>query len=578
MKRLWSRLSLTGKILSIIVLTTLLATVTIIPAIFLTIRDGMLKQQREQLTGIRNLVEGLLEENRRAIRNYAVLFATDRDVRDNLFYHTELAGEREHPLRAVEQIAEAFDVGYVELCDRQGRVVANTEYPALYDVDRSADPLVRAALAGRTVEGIHYGDDGFRITAVTPVDYEPGRRIGTLSTGVRMDGAFVENLKNLSRAELAVLDAEGRVRASTLDEAPAPTGGAGAVVISGRRYLLMRLPLQNADAEPLGQLLIMTPDTLPIVIRRAHLTVTAILALITLVSVGATVLIVRRLLAPVGQLRDGAARIGRGDFSRRIPVTSRDEIGGLAEVFNQMADDLERLRAVEEKLRHSERLASLGRFTAGIAHELNNPVANILGLVKLVRKDLGAGHPSAEDLEMVIREATRCGEIVRDLLLYSRPEPGDREELDVNDLVRETLAALESTLERHGVRARTELAGGLPPLRLNRTQMEQALRNLIVNAAQASRPGETVRIGTAMEDDRLRIRVADEGEGIAPGDLDKIFYPFFTTKEPGTGTGLGLAVTYGIVQSHGGEIRVESTPGEGTRFDVLLPAKRHDDA
>jgi len=575
MKRLWNRFSLNKKIILIIVLTTFAATVTVIPAIFFTIRDGMLRQQQEYLTGIKNLVEGLLNDKHRAIRNYAVLFSTDKEVKDNLYYHTELAGERIHPLNAIRHLVESFDVRFIELCNSEGRLVANTEEPDMYDLDRSGDPLVRLALDGNVATGIERKEKGFVLLAVSPIYYDQNQLIGTISTGVIMDDTFTERIRMLSGVELAIVDGNGDIAASTihsLEHGALIKNGGDAVEISGKRYLLIRLPLNDRNGREIGNVVIMTEDRLPAIIRKAHLTVTLILSVISLVSISATVLILRRVLSPVRRLKEGARKIGNGDFAHRIEVSSKDEIGSLSEVFNSMAENLQKMKEMEERLRHSERLASIGRFTAGIAHEINNPIANIIGLLKIARRDIRDEDPVSEDLDIVIKEATRCGAIVRDLLLYSRQSPPQKERVRINGLVEGAMKSVFPALNGREISFRRELDPSDPVIDADPLQLEQVFRNILTNAVQSIDGSGDIIVKTCIEGDgRISVSITDTGCGIREEDRGRIFYPFFTTKRTGEGTGLGLTVSYGIIQGHGGDISVESVEGEGSTFRITLP-------
>lgn len=571
----WQRLSLNRKIVAIIVLTTFTATVTIVPAIFLTIRKGMIRQQQTYLTGIKNLVDGLLRDNHRAVRNYAVLFSKDRAVKDNLFYHTELAGERVHPLRAIKHLVEAFEVEFIELTDRKGVVVANTSEPSLYDTDRSQDPFIRDALSGRVTTGVKRLDKGFLLTASSPIYYDQEQLIGTITTGIYMDDAFAQRIRSLTGVELAVLDGKGRVIAASLPGLKSIgklMPDSGFMSLSGKKYLLIRMPVQKSGTPGRGELLIMAEDRLPGIIRSVHLTVTAILLFISILSITATVFIIRRVLAPVQELEKGAELIGKGDFRHRIDVKAGDEIGNLARVFNNMARNLEAMKEMEERLQHSERLASIGRFTSGIAHEMNNPIANIIGLLKLVKNEI-SDDAVKEDLEIAIREASRCGSIVRDLLLYCRQSPPRKESLRINPLIEDVLKTINQSLDGREIEIRKSLDAGLPQILADPLQIEQVLRNLILNAIQSIEESGEVKVETGSENGYIIITVSDTGCGIDRKDLDRIFYPFYTTKGTGEGTGLGLTVSYGIIQAHGGDIEVSSGKGRGSIFRVRLPIK-----
>ncbi|GAB4336897.1 MAG: hypothetical protein Kow0089_07600 [Desulfobulbaceae bacterium] len=568
--------SLTGKVLAVIVLSTVAATLTVIPVVYVTLKSGLQGQRHRHLLGVKHLVERLIEDNRRTVRNYALLFSSDRQVKDNLYYFAELAGERIHPLNAINHLAATFDLQFIELGDRYGRVVANGLRPDQHDRDKSNDILVRSALAGKEVTGIEQYGDGFLLRAVAPIYHDESQLIGTISTGMVMNNDFARVIKSLSGVEILIVDTENRIVASTREDTRPgeriPAGGDTA--IGSTPYQVMHLPFDDSAGRPLGTVLIMAEDSTVPVLRKAGLNVVMALLAVAVLSIGATILILRRVLTPVSELRLGAEKIGSGDFRHRIPVTSTDEIGSLADVFNKMAANLLKMREVEEKLQHSQRLASIGEFTAATAHELNNPIANIIGLLKVMRREIPRDHELAEDLDMVVREAARCGAIVRDLLMYSRPSRPNKEPVELTALIEESLDRVEKRSgEEHKVRFRFQRPEQPVIVQADPYQLEQVLRNLLLNARQAIE--ESGEITVAVRTDEVRrtveVDVSDTGCGIPEENIGRIFYPFFTTKKSGEGTGLGLAVSYAVMQSHGGDIRVASRVGEGSVFTLSLP-------
>jgi signal transduction histidine kinase len=267
----------------------------------------------------------------------------------------------------------------------------------------------------------------------------------------------------------------------------------------------------------------------------------------------------------------------KGNLPRLVPAIQRE----LRE-----ADDRRRRRraeeeraAMEQATRHAEKLAALGTLAAGLAHELNNPIGIICSRIEVMLLEAdttGLPHALRSDLQVLHRNAQRVARIAQSLLSFSRRSPGTREEIQLNDVVRETMLLAERQVTRTGVRLIVEQAEGLPPLRGDGSALEQVLLNLVTNAAAAVDAGGEIRITTRRHPERsgwVQLIVADSGCGIAPDVVARIFDPFFSTKP--TGTGLGLSVSDGIVREHGGTIDVESTPGRGTRFTITLPTLTH---
>jgi PAS domain S-box-containing protein len=231
-------------------------------------------------------------------------------------------------------------------------------------------------------------------------------------------------------------------------------------------------------------------------------------------------------------------------------------------------------KRLEQQLRQSEKLSALGQLTAGVAHELNNPLAVIMGYAQVLVKQVEGDPKLKTDLSKILRESERAAKIVRNLLTFARPREPQMLTVDVNRLVANILEAYETEFDNASVHVRTHLAPDLPRTVADPHQLEQVLANLVINAIQAM--GQTplprsLTIGTAVNDRMIRITVSDNGPGIAPEVVTKIFDPFFTTKAPGKGTGLGLSISHSIVHEHRGRIWVESELGQGATFHVEIP-------
>jgi two-component system, NtrC family, sensor kinase len=248
----------------------------------------------------------------------------------------------------------------------------------------------------------------------------------------------------------------------------------------------------------------------------------------------------------------------------------------------RVAERTEQLKAAHQKLLHNDRLASLGQLAASVAHEINNPISGVLNLSMLLERIMKEGKvpPGREEecrkyLARISLETARVGRIVCDLLAFSRRSKPHRSSADLNHLVKTTVSLVGHKLKLSDTRVELILAPELPQVNCDASQIQQVVLNLVLNAAEAmqSRPGGAVTIETRRASDGkfIELLVRDNGEGILPENVRKIFDPFFTTKSEGKGVGLGLAVVYGIIQAHDGDIEVKSTPGEGTVFTVSLP-------
>jgi signal transduction histidine kinase len=286
-----------------------------------------------------------------------------------------------------------------------------------------------------------------------------------------------------------------------------------------------------------------------------------------------TTLMNTKVIKPLVGLEKATEKIAHGDFSP-IPHAGKVEsqVDRLVAAFNRMAQELE---TTQEQIIHSRKIASLGTLVSGIAHELNNPINNIV----LTIDTLIEGSKVDEErrkvlLDDILKQALRSSEIVKNLLDFSRAETSVFKELDLAQVLRETVSLVGNQVALSRVKVRDEIAGDLPRLVGNRQGLQQVFLNLVVNAIQAMPQGGelTLRARRAGERD-IEVQVADTGQGIPEENLSAIFDPFFTTKEVGKGTGLGLSVSYGVIKKHGGQIQVASRVGKGTTFTVVLPVR-----
>ncbi|WP_168798640.1 ATP-binding protein [Herbaspirillum sp. ST 5-3] len=342
---------------------------------------------------------------------------------------------------------------------------------------------------------------------------------------------------------------------------------------------------------------------------RAHMVNMVVISIgfILLVSLSVGWLLHRLIYVPLRDLENGAKKLASGDFDHPIPVRGDDEFGSLALSTNQMMSALKKsrgeleewvqtleqkvkertleLRRAEAEVARGEKLASIGKLAAGIAHELNNPLTGVLTFTSLLRKKLPDDSQDAEDLDLVIRETKRCASIIRRLLDFAREKAPEKKLVDLNQVISETVQFVERSAALQQIEIAMKLDPDLPRLLVDADLIKQVVMNILVNAQQAIEERGTILVESrllagkrlsAFGDEpvpAVEIAVTDNGCGIPEANMERIFDPFFTSKEVGKGTGLGLSVSYGIIKSHGGEIAVESKVGEGTTFRIYLPAR-----
>lgn len=240
----------------------------------------------------------------------------------------------------------------------------------------------------------------------------------------------------------------------------------------------------------------------------------------------------------------------------------------LEESYDKLKSQADQILEIEEQLRRADRLSALGQLSAGMAHEIRNPLGSIRGTAEILQEGIDPADRRYEFTCILIKEVDRLNKVVQNFLDFARPSGGDRELVDINRLLAEVLTLTGQPALKNGVTTRLE-AGVVPEMEGDGEQLKQAFLNLVLNALQAMPAGGSLTISTALTEGTLEIRFTDTGGGIPRENLDRIFNPFFTTR--GEGTGLGLAITHRIIQGHGGRIAVESRVGAGTTFILTFP-------
>ena len=365
--------------------------------------------------------------------------------------------------------------------------------------------------------------------------------------------------------------------------------------------------------------------------------ITILLDAIVLIIFG-SFLLSRVLVKPIKDLLRLTKRISEGDFSEKIEVTNKNEIGQLIGSFNRMIEKLkenqdslnkhlaslesanEQLKQAQEELVRTEKLASVGRFAAGVAHEVGNPLGAILGYTGILKKGKIDSEETKDYLKRIEDEIERINKIVRELLDFARPSKFELREVEINKIIENTLSLLSYQKDFKNIETRLDLQPDLPLIKGDESQLSQVFINIILNAVDAMPNGGKLQIKTERHvvdyfhndlfksayplrrkndpvefdysslrksnllqtlltkfskgEKLVKIRISDTGSGIKKEDLENIFDPFFTTKAPDKGTGLGLSISLKIVESLGGEIRVESEEGKGTSFEMFFPAMK----
>jgi two-component system NtrC family sensor kinase len=436
--------------------------------------------------------------------------------------------------------------------------------------------------AGRLV-GIHYGGDLLNrrhelVDAIKqevfPVGEYQGRAVGTV-TIFQGDLRIATNVIGPDGKRAVGTRLSESVREEVLERGG--TWAAPAFVVDDW-YITAYEPIRDPRQRIIGALyvgLLQAPF--------AHAQTVVILRFLVLM-IGATaaslaliLLVMMIVMRPVGRIVAMSQKIAAGDLSARVGIRPPGEMGLLCEAVDRMAEAAQEreqrlTQSVRQQVTRAEKLASIGRLAAGVAHEINNPLTGVLTFAHLLREKPGRDAQDVQDLDLIIHETSRAADIVRGLLDFARERPPLMEELDINDVVRRTVKLIANQKKFEKIVIEEDLHGDLPEVRGDMNQLQQVLLNLSLNACTAMPQGGRLTVSTFVEDGKVAMKVSDTGRGIKDEHLDRIFEPFFTTQEVGKGTGLGLSVTYGIVEQHGGEIHVQSKEGQGSTFTIYLSA------
>lgn len=312
--------------------------------------------------------------------------------------------------------------------------------------------------------------------------------------------------------------------------------------------------------------------------KTSELFLISTLLILVVLAGGIAVIMIRFLRRPLQQITASMGKVEEGDLSVRLPAHRDDEVGRLMQGFNSMVSNLDQAQR-ELKMFHyrqmeqADRLASCGEMAAGLAHEIKNPLAGIRGAIDVLTDDYPPEDPRREVMGEIQEQVNRMNKTVTDLLYFGRPGQPEFTFIDINGLIKQTLMFIGQHPEAKKINRVEEFTKNLPPVWIDRKQLQQVILNIVLNALQAMTDGGVLTIQTDKvtrdRQDWVRVEICDTGPGISPEELEKIFTPFYTTKTQGTG--LGLPICRQLLESNGGVLRVDSQPGQGACFILELP-------
>lgn len=416
--------------------------------------------------------------------------------------------------------------------------------------------------------------DRIKHTVFQNVQYE-GKDIGT-ATIFQDDLRISTNVKNQDGSRALGTRLAEDVCAQVLERGQPWLGRAFVV---NDWYISAYEPIRDLNGAIIGVLYVGVLEQKYVDLRRrAVLVFLAITLLAALVALGLAYWISGRISVSLKKLSSASEQVAHGNLDAKVEIRSHDELRDLAETFNYMAAALkkrdEKLREfTTRRIMESERLAHIGQLAAGVAHEINNPLQGIVTYAHLLLERTTVDNACRESLQKIVRQADRCRDIIRGLLDFSRQRKPDKRLSNVNRILEECVSLVDNQALFHNIRIVKHLGQDLPQVFMDPSQIQQVFMNMIINAAEAmSGAGQlTLRTCRVSADHSVEVQFSDSGHGIKGEDLDRLFSPFFTTKEVGHGTGLGLAISYGIIKEHKGTITVESEEGQGATFTIRLP-------
>ncbi len=480
--------------------------------------------------------------------------------------------------------------------------------------DLSQQPLVQDTLQGRTdAQGDKFIDlitlEGIpHVVVAAPLIGPMQQVVGLVLLGLPVS-ALVADMDAQTQAKIILLNTENRFLATTLPqpdegwavvERPIPSTTAEQITLNlyGRSFGALYFPwTARQGTTRLGTLAVVLPSDY--LVNDVTISRNTFIVLFSVGTAGIIVLgfvLSQSIARPILRLRTISQAVTQGDLTQRSQLNRPDEIGDLAQSFDtmtaklqertdeaerlyaetvernrQLAEANEQLQLMQQQLIQSEKLSSIGQLTAGIVHDVKNPLAVIKGLAELLLDEPGLSTDAVEQLRDIRTHAVKANQIVSDLLTFARQSTPRAEMRDLRGTVEAAVRLTEYLARRGKVKQLKHLPAEPVMMRYDAQQIEQVLVNLITNAIHAMPNGGELHLALELDDKHATLRVRDTGTGIAPENLRRIFDPFFTTKPEGEGTGLGLSTAYGIVRRHRGQIAVESKLGVGTTFIITLP-------
>lgn len=576
-------------------------------------RNSLITEHRVRLEHTVSLTSDRIKHKEEEMMKLVNLFQANRPLIEYLYIMTVM-GEDKKPLTdMLSPMYVALNVNSLILYDAKGNGVLELDTKPGHPMTEIMTHKIQSLPSG-IVSGYTETYNTAKITGMGPLSYM-GKTVGYISVGTYIDGEYLNELKNISGNEFMLVKGE-KISASTLGEtAAAYKPKNGRVVIDLKEYSVMEQEIKDPGGKQIAKVVTALSDKdLHEALHRLRLSIFGILGLAGLISAGLSILFIKALVKPLDDMVALTGRIAEGDFSGELTVKGKDEIAVLSGHFVDMqrklmiqrrkiehyTEDLERaveartneVERMQAQLIQAQKMESLGTLASGIAHDFNNILTAILGYASFVKEEIDENHPHFRYWDIVEQASLRGTELTSNLMTFSggRIDLEKKKPVSIKRLIEEVVGLLGRTFPK-SISFETAFAEGDANVLGDGGALYQALINICINARDAMPQGGRLRIETGKavmpEDSRtdrpkenaVLITVSDTGQGMKKEVLDRVFEPFFTTKAHGKGTGLGLAMVYGIIHKHQGVIHISSEEGMGTTFSIYLPAtdRRHEE-
>lgn len=523
--------------------------------------------------------------------NERILESANAIVKDNDFKKAVLIKDRQALLNILIKSTTILGIDISHILSMDNSIMAAGYTPAHYGQKEMQGELVSQALKGNIISGMATTEQGISTEVFVPI--RSGKKIiAVLELANVIDYKFLTKLKAKFGLDALVYDGD-RLQSTTFTKssiiASDDLRAMREKVTNERKKIIREISFADEQYSIIGMPIFSEKKIIGTIFlalsiesryqagKYLMIAFGLITFILTVMTIFISYVTSSSIVHPIRELSAATKHLATGDLSRKVKIYTEDEIGQLANDFNMMAEDLVKSQA---QLIQSEKLSAMGEMAGGLAHELNSPLGGLLPMLEQYKNEAEKDSRRYKELSIMHKACEYMAKIVRDFSSFSRESKGEFSELNLNEVIEDTLGFSASRIKQKGIHIIKEYQDNLPKVMGEKTELQQVILNMVMNAVDAVTDGGELRIKTNItkNENNAMMEFIDNGAGIKKEYLGTIFNPFYTTKRPGKGTGLGLSVSYKIIEKHGGKISVESEPGKGTKFTIYLPVAKSNTA